>query len=152
MNVTKPWSDATSRLVAGPPCDAHPNWEVTMNPEVPPCIRRVLSAAVAGETQARGTARRHAFRTTRYLLGGCRSAGLSLTLLAAVLHVQPETIRARSTTDGVIAATTFAALADVSPEVISSWHEQGLLPDASIDEQRQTGYLASALITALLRA
>jgi hypothetical protein len=99
---------------------------------------------------ARGPARRDAFRTTRYLLAGCRVAGIPTEALAALFQVRVDTLRSRSSVDGLVPAGTFAELAQVSLDELTAWQHDGLLPATASDHRYRTSYPASALITALL--
>lgn len=118
--------------------------------DVPWRIRSLLTAALQAEREAHGAERREAFRTTRYLLAGCRSTGIPMAQLAELMGVQPESLRTRSTTDGLIPAQQFTLLAALPADATTRWEQNGILPAATVDERGQISYPASALIAALL--
>jgi hypothetical protein len=119
---------------------------------IPTAVQASLLAARDAESTASGSARRDAFRTTRHLLAGSRAAGISLEQLAALFQVRVNTIQSRCPDDGLVPAATFAALAYVSLDDLTTWQHAGLLPAATTDHQHRPSYPASALITALLVA
>lgn len=111
----------------------------------------MLLAARQAETAARGARRQDALRISRYLIAGCRSAGIPSSALAEVLSVRASTIRSRGTIDGLIPATVFSTLTGVGVDDITDWVRRGLLPRACPDAAARTSYPSSALISALLR-
>jgi hypothetical protein len=111
---------------------------------VPAAVAAVLLAARAAEGMACGPARWDAFRATRYLLAGGRVTGIPTEDLAGLFQVRGDTLRNRSSVDGLVPAATFAEL--------TAWQDDGLLPAAEPDHRYRTSYPASAFITALLSA
>jgi hypothetical protein len=87
----------------------------------------------------------------RYLLAGARANGFLYADLAEVLGVTARSIRNRIVDDGPITAVQFANLASVSVDELTSWHDAGLLGDATLDPEGHASYLASGLIRAVLR-
>ncbi|KJC64254.1 hypothetical protein SAMN06295879_0145 [Agreia bicolorata] len=117
--------------------------------DVPASIRCLLLSALEAESKAVGPEVRDAVRTTHYLLAGCRDAGVSVASIADVVQVRAESIRLRSV-DGVLSVAVFARLAGVTVDEVSMWQRDGLLPTATPDALKRTGYPASALVAGLL--
>ncbi|MBF4625789.1 hypothetical protein [Clavibacter sp. VKM Ac-2872] len=120
--------------------------------DVPESIRRLLLAAAAEEGTAAGPDLREANRTTRYLLAGCRRAGVPVPGLAALLDVRVEAIRSRGSSDGIVSGAAFARLSGMTLDDVTRWQRDGLLPPATPDALHRTGYPASALVAAMLSA
>ena len=109
-----------------------------------------LQAAIAAERSAHGSDRRSAYRTTRYLLGGCRTIGIGSRALAVALQSSIGSINARGSFDGPIPAGTFAELANLPDGTVEHWSRQQLLAESGTDPVDGDTYLASELIRTLL--
>ncbi len=119
--------------------------------EVHPAVRAVLLAAADESATARGSRRREAFRTARFLLAGCRILGQPRTSIAELLGVRAETIASRDTVEGEIAADTFARLAGVTMAEIADWRGRGELPTRTVELSGRIAYPAADLLAALIR-
>jgi hypothetical protein len=120
--------------------------------EVPPVLATALRRALAAESSARGEHRIPAFRLTRSLLGGARAAGFPNAVLAHCLGTTVQSVRTRGGSDGWIAATTFADLADLPIDVVRAWTADGLLPAQTVDVLGTDCFAASDLVRALIRS
>lgn len=109
-----------------------------------------LQAAIAAERSAHGSNRRSAYRTTRHLLGGCRTIGIGSRALAVALHSSIGSVSARGSFDGPIPASTFAELANLPDGTMERWNRQHLLAGAGTDPVEGETYPASELIRTLL--
>lgn len=116
----------------------------------PARVVAVLRRARAAEQGAAGEQRIPAFRITRSLIAGTRSAGYTNAQVAACLGMTVTGVRARGGSDGWIAAEDFAELADLPIDTIERWAETELLPHAAADAAGQRYYLASELMRALV--
>ncbi|MGJ4846606.1 hypothetical protein [Leifsonia sp. Le1] len=110
----------------------------------------VLCASSAAETTAEGSARRAAYRVTRHLLGGANRLGLAADQIAAALGVRTDTVRTRSTEDGLVTAKEFAARAPITESTIATWQAHGWVNLDGPDTGGNIGYRASHLLDALL--
>ncbi|MCS5524675.1 hypothetical protein NY551_18230 [Curtobacterium flaccumfaciens pv. oortii] len=144
--------DSRARDTASPA----PRADTTRKTPTPPFtgnqtpVVAVLRAATAAETTATGRALREAFRTTRHLLAGARSVGISVPELAATLGVSAGALRARSDRDGDITVDTFLALSGLTMETLEAWQQDQFLSASTHDEFGRPSYAASALLRALM--
>ncbi len=98
---------------------------------------------------AGGDQRRPAFRLTRSLLGGARSAGYSAALLAKCLGSSITSVRNRDGSNGWIAGDVFAALTDLPPRAVDGWFADGALTQRVVGHTGRPCFPADELIRAL---
>lgn len=115
-------------------------------------IQQLILATKQAEATAYGEKRREAYRTTRYLLAGCRSNGISMSELATLLGASAGSVRARSSADGIVSRATFASLASITLNTILRWEATGILPPPTPDERGHLGHAASTLVATLLKS
>ncbi|MGJ4845266.1 hypothetical protein [Leifsonia sp. Le1] len=113
-------------------------------------IVELLHAAATAENLAQGPGRRVAYRTTRHLLGGAVQLGHTNAAIAASLGASSNSIRLRSTVDGLITAEDFAAVAGIPEAHILRWDQAGFIRQEGPDIGGTCGYRASALLAAFL--
>lgn len=142
---TSRWSDLPPLPDLALPAPKRAAFRRPVSAQVAAALRRARSA----EQVAAGEQRIPAFRITRFLIAGTRSAGYTNTQIAECLGMNLSGVRARGGSDGWIAVNDFADLTDLSTQTIELWADAGLLPNAAADVTGHRYYPASELMRAL---